>query len=90
MISALPVSCGLFSLLQHAFTTASGNRVCTAQAICDFLADFHLLANSGGSQLTRLWELVPSSPTALGASDASATGMGGFWFPTLGFPPLLR
>ena len=92
MAPALPGSRGLFSILQHALHTATGNRVRITQRIRDMAADFLDLANALRDRPTRLQELHPLEPHYIGASDASGVGMGGVWFHTVdprAFPPTL-
>ncbi len=45
----------------------------------DAITDLHHLALDLGSRPTRLGEVVPDLPVALGTADASGAGMGGVW-----------
>ena len=76
MLPALPGSRGSFILLQHALATASANRVRVTQVVKDFILDFQHLGASLTVRPTRLRELVPTTPSYVGASDACAAGMG--------------
>ena len=77
---ALPVTRGLFSVLQEALSRGDKRRVRLNQHVYDTAADFQHLLHSLASHPTRLQELVPTPPLAIGASDACQRGMGGVWF----------
>lgn len=78
----LPGIRGLFSLFQHALTSAtSRNRVKLSAAVHLFLTDFKHIVNQLHTCPARFRELVPTPPTFIGACDASGHGMGGVWFP---------
>ena len=47
----------------------------------DELADFEYLTQELGSRPTRIAEIAPDYPVAIGAHDASGLGMGGVWLP---------
>jgi hypothetical protein len=81
MTLALPGGHGLFSLLQSGLKDRDKHRIRITPAIQAQLADFEHLARDLGSRPTRLSEIVPDLPVALGASDAAKPGMGGVWFP---------
>ena len=86
----LPGIRGLFSLFQHALTSAtSRNRVKLSAAVHLFLTDFKHIVNQLHTCPARFRELVPTPPTFIGACDASGHGMGGVWFPPSPFPPIL-
>jgi hypothetical protein len=91
MSPALPGARGLFSALQDALGKADRNRVRVTRHVWNLPADFTAIANSLQHRPTRLQELVPTTPSFLGASDASRLGMGGVWFhPTpANQPPVL-
>ena len=81
MVLAIPGGRGLFSLLQTGFTFSEKNRIRLTRPILDQLADFEHLARDLGSRPTRLSEIVPDYPAALGPVDAAGSGMGGVWLP---------
>lgn len=70
MSPALPRTRGLFSVLQAALSKDDRRHV------QDTAADFAVLVDSLAARPTRLQELVPTSPAAIGASDASGLGLG--------------
>ncbi len=80
MSPALPGSRGLFSLLQAALSKADRNRVRVSPHVWHMASDFRAIADTLVSRPTRLRELVPMTPTYIGASDACQQGMGGVWF----------
>ena len=81
MVLALPGSKGLFSLLQPGFRYKEKNRIKITTHIEAQLRDMEHLARELGTRPTRLAEIVPDMPAALGACDAAGMGMGGVWFP---------
>ncbi len=74
MSPALPGARGLFSALQDALGKADRNRVRVTRHVWNLAADFTAIANSLQQRPTRLQELVPTTPSFLGASDASRLG----------------
>jgi hypothetical protein len=80
MLPALPGARGLFSILQDALGKADRNRVRVTQHVWHMAADFQAIADTLRDRPTRLQELVPSTPTYVGACDACQRGMGGVWF----------
>ena len=80
MSPALPGSRGLFSVLQHALSTADARRVRITPQVWAMAADFRTIADSLRARPTRLRELIPTTPTYMGACDACQAGMGGVWF----------
>ena len=80
MAPALPGARGLFSNLQDSLSKADKHRVRLHQRVWGVVADFRAIADSLASRPTRLQELVPTTPTWLGASAACRAGMGGVWF----------
>jgi len=80
MTLAIPGGRGLFSTLQHGIRMSDRHRVRITLAMRDQLHDFEALARSLASRPTRLAEVIPDHPAALGACDASKRGMGGVWF----------
>ena len=90
MVLAIPGGRGLFSTLQTGISLSEKNRVRISPPMADALDDFHYLAQDLGNRPTRLGEIVPDLPVAIGPADACGKGMGGIWLsadPT--FPPLL-
>ena len=82
MSLGVPGSKGLFSTLQAALQYTEKNRIRINQPMRDQLQDFELLAKDLSRRPTRLSELVPDYPVAIGPHDASGEGMGGAWLPT--------
>ena len=90
MSPALPGTRGLFSTLQDALSKGDTRRVRINRHVHATAAAFRQLIDSLASRPTRLQELVPAAPTAIGACDACQTGMGGVWlFPDATLPPIL-
>lgn len=79
MALAIPGSRGLFSALQFRFK-ADKTRIRLTTMVHDFLDDFRWLVASLHTRPTRIYELVPTFPLYLGATDASGIGMGGVIF----------
>jgi hypothetical protein len=69
----------MFSLLQHAYTTAKGTRIRLMPLIKATLRDWLHLAATAAHYPVPIHTLVPRPPDVIAATDASATGMGGFW-----------
>ena len=80
MSLALPGSRGLFSHLQAAIRTREGTRLRLTPAFHGALADFTWIQATLAARPTRLFELVPTTPSLVGAHDASGHGAGGVWF----------
>jgi hypothetical protein len=80
MVLAIPGGRGLFNALQYTLSRADKNRVRITQDVRDALDDFEMLGQSVAARPTRLAEIVPSTPTCIGAHDASGLGAGGVWF----------
>lgn len=80
MVLAIPGGRGLFSVLQHGVKMRERNRVTITPSMRDQLDDFEALAQALAERPTRLAEIVPDLPAAIGACDASKLGMGGVWF----------
>ena len=78
---ALPGARGLFSHLQAALRSRRGTRLRLSPSFHAALHDFRTLVASLGSRPTRLFELVPTTPSLIGAHDASGAGAGGIWLP---------
>ena len=87
MVIAIPGARGLFSTLQTAFATADDptshdgrRRLRLSKDVHTFLNDFRVLARELPTRPTRIAELLPRSPSVIGATDASGIGMGGVAF----------
>jgi hypothetical protein len=91
MSPALPGTRGLFSVLQAALQHTERHRVRITSRIHALARDFLTLVDSVYSRPTRLAELVPTSPSDVGACDACQNGMGGVWFDALdpSAPPIV-
>jgi hypothetical protein len=82
MTLAIPGSRGLFSHMQDALRHCDRTqRLALRRGVQDALADFRLLHQDLARRPTRLYELVPLSPTVDGDHDASGKGMGGVLLP---------
>ena len=79
MILAIPGGRGFFSTLQTGFSQSDKNRIRIKAPMRDAISDLHYLALDIGSRPTRLGEVVPDLPVAIGTADASGAGMGGTW-----------
>ncbi len=82
MSLALPGSRGLFSAMQKALATSTSKRVALRKGVHNALHDFKWMSDDISSRPTRIAELIPLLPSALGYHDASGQGAGGVWFPT--------
>jgi hypothetical protein len=81
MALAIPGVRGLFSTLQEAFRhPTEGSRLKLNKGVHDFLEDFRWLARELSQRPTRLGELLPGHPIAIGTTDAAGPGMGGIFF----------
>jgi hypothetical protein len=80
MLLGLPGAKGLFSVLQETLRHQTDNRVRLSRAVHAFLNDFRWLAQDLTSRPTRLAEILPQEPAAVGAVDAAGAGMGGVWY----------
>ena len=93
MVNALHSSRYLFSILQHALSDHSAKRLRLNKLIKCALHDWLQLATSAARIPAPIAALVPTAPHAIGATDACAAGMGGFWLPTAihptPFPPMI-
>lgn len=79
MAVALPGTRGLFSVLQHALSCGDRRRIQITRHIQAIAADFLQLVNSVAERPTRLYKLVPTTPSYIGACDACQRGRGGIW-----------
>ena len=84
MAPALPGTRGLFSILQEALQRSDRHRIRITKHVLDMVSNFRALADSLHTRPTRLQELVPVTPSCIGASDASGGEMGGVWFSASG------
>ena len=82
MSLALPGARGLFSLLQEAFRHHTQGRLPLSPALHDVLDDMREFYTMLRARPTRLYELVPLTPTLWGTHDAAGHGAGGVWFPS--------
>ena len=82
MALGLPGAQGLFSLLQEAFRhkDLSAAWINLTPAVHDVFTNFRHLCATLADCPTRIAELVPTSPTVVGACYASGTGMGRVFF----------
>ena len=80
MSLALPGSRNLFSHMQEALTAKIGTRVSLKKGVHQALDDFRWLLNDITTRPTRIAEVVPLNPSAIGYHDASGMGAGGVWF----------
>ena len=81
MAIALPGARGLFSALQLALSRSNNHRLSLNKGVHAALDDFRWLLHDLSSRPTRIAEVVPLLPSALGYHDASGDGCGGVWFP---------
>ena len=83
MSLALPGSRHLFSQMQKALSTATKTRIALKKGVHQALDDFRWMHANISTRPTRIAELIPLTPQALGYHDASGSqGAGGVWFPT--------
>jgi hypothetical protein len=87
MALALPGSRGLFSAMQLALAQKTKARISLKKGVHQALADFKWLLNDICSRPTRIAEVIPLNPSALGYHDAARIGAGGVWFPHSSLPP---
>ena len=80
MSIALPGSRHLFSTMQHALATKSKARIALNKGVHNALNDFRWMHADIASRPTRIAELIPLNPCALGFHDASGRGAGGVWY----------
>ena len=81
MAIGIPGSRGLFGTLQHGLKHTDRYRIKTSKQMRDELADFECLSQELGRRPTKIAEIVPDHPVAVGSHDASGKGMGGIWLP---------
>ena len=89
MVMAIPGGRGLFSTLQTGLQQHTDkHRVRISPVIRAQLDDFELLATNLAQRPTRIAEIIPDNPAAIGACDAAGKGMGGVWFTRENAPSL--
>ena len=81
MLLTLPGSHGFFSQMQEDLRHVNGKRVTLTWGVHEALADFQWLAEDMASCPTRLFELVPLTPTLDGYHDSSGRMFGGVVLP---------
>jgi hypothetical protein len=91
MSLGIPGARGLFSTLQQALHVPEARHIRLKASVHDFMDDFRHLAQTLSQRPTRISEVMPQQPGAIGACDAAVSGMGGVHFvPTLdGIIPLM-
>ena len=82
MALALPGARNMFSAMQEALTCAPKHRVALKKGVHQAINDFRWMYKDITSRPTRIAELIPLLPSALGYHDASGKGAGGVWYPT--------
>ena len=88
MSLALPGARNLFSILQAALSASTmTGRIALKKGVHDSLNDFRWLYNDICHRPTRIAEVVPLLPSALGYHDAAGIGAGGVWFPATDLVP---
>jgi hypothetical protein len=88
MSLALPGAKNLFSILQAALSASSRTgRIALKKGVHDSLNDFQWIYNDICQRPTRIAEVVPLLPSALGYHDAAGIGAGGVWFPATDLAP---
>jgi hypothetical protein len=82
MVPAIHSSKYNFSILQQALVDQRNTRIRLSALVKAALTDWLQVATVLEQNPAPLTLLVPAAPEAVGASDACAEGMGGFWLPT--------
>jgi hypothetical protein len=83
MAQAIPGARYLFSILQHLLVDQpTSPRLRLGRLVKQSLQDWAHLAADLARVPTPIQSLVPNPPSFVGAVDASAAGLGGFWIPT--------
>ena len=80
MSLALPGSRHLFSQMQEALTSKIGTQINLKKGVHQALDNFQWLLQDVTVRPTRIAEVVPLNPSAVGYHDASGAGAGGIWF----------
>ena len=82
MSLALPGARNLFSTLQKALSLANNKcRIALNKGVHNTINDFRWLYHDICNRKTRIAEVVPLNPCALGYHDAAGPGAGGVWYP---------
>ena len=87
MSLALPGARNIFSTMQNALVLSSKNRISLHKGVHQALEDFRWMHTNIASRPTRIAELVPLLPSAIGFHDASGLGAGGVVYPTPDLSP---
>jgi hypothetical protein len=80
MSLALPGSRNLFSTMQNALSLKTKTRIALHKSVHASLDDFRWLHQDIARRPTRIAELIPLNPCAIGYHDAAGCGAGGVWF----------
>ena len=80
MSLALPGARNLFSTMQKALALKSKTRIALHKTVHDALEDFRWLLRNIAERPTRIAEVIPLNPGAIGYHDAAGIGAGGVWF----------
>ena len=80
MSLALPGSRNIFSQMQKALSNCKKTRVALTKGVHQAVHDFCWMLNDITVSPTRIAELVPLLPSALGYHDASGEGAGSVWY----------
>ena len=70
----------LFSNMQEALVSKIGTHISLKKGVHQALDNFWWLFRDITKQPTRIAEVVPINPSAVGYHDASSAGVGGVWF----------
>lgn len=83
MSLALPGAKGMFGMLQEALRSLDKrSRIALKKGVHQSIEDFKWMLDDISKRPTRIAEIVPLLPSALGFHDASGAGAGGVWFPS--------
>lgn len=83
MSLALPGAKNMFGMMQEALRSLDKrSRISLKKGVHQSIEDFKWLLNDISSRPTRIAEIIPLLPSALGFHDASGEGAGGVWFPS--------
>ena len=80
MSLALPGARNLFSTMQKALALKSKTRIALHKSVHNALEDFRWLLRNIAERPTRIAEVIPLNPCAIGYHDAAGIGAGGVWF----------
>ena len=81
MTIAIPGLRGMFSVMQEALRSKAKGRIALHKGVHDALRDMRWLQKDLAQRPTRLYELVPLTPSLEGDHDASGYGAGGVLLP---------